>query len=78
MALWQDMWSGNGEDAEFYHSLNGNEYAKAEEDFKYYVPFFWGGVFSNQEISDAIVAAIELGSDEVIKTIITRIKDLST
>lgn len=67
MALWQDMWSGNGEDAEFYHSLNGNEYAKAEEDFKYYVPFFWGGVFSNQEISDAIVAAIELGSDEVIK-----------
>ena len=62
MALWQDMWTGSGEPAKTYHGLNGDAYAKAEEDFKYYVPFFWGGVFSNQEIANAIRAAGELGA----------------
>lgn len=37
--LWHELWQGDY--AEYYHGLNGAEYAEAGEDFKVYPPFWF-------------------------------------
>lgn len=43
--LWHELWQGDL--AEFYHGLNLKEYAKANEDFKLYPPFWFDPPLKN-------------------------------
>ncbi|MDL2205976.1 extracellular solute-binding protein [Eubacteriales bacterium OttesenSCG-928-N13] len=45
--LWHELWQGDY--AEYYHGLNGAEYAEAGEDFKIYPPFWFDPPTKNIE-----------------------------
>lgn len=63
MQLWYDMW--RGVHAEYYHGLNGDAYAAAEEDFKFYVPFWWDPALKNLAISNKIMKALDGDESEI-------------
>jgi len=47
--LWYELWRGDYSD--WYHGLNAGEYAQAQEDFKYYPPFWWDPPLKNFNIA---------------------------
>lgn len=47
--LWYEMW--RGEYSDWFHGLNAGDYAQAQEDFKYYPPFWWDPPLKNYEIA---------------------------
>lgn len=47
--LWYELW--RGEYAEWFHGLNATDYAQAQENFKYYPPFWWDPPLKNYEIA---------------------------
>jgi putative aldouronate transport system substrate-binding protein len=65
MQLWYDLW--RGEYAEWYHGLNGTDYAEAQEDFKYYLPFWWDPALKNLNISNKLVYTLETGDETELK-----------
>jgi putative aldouronate transport system substrate-binding protein len=65
--LWRELWRGKY--SEFYHTKNQTEYNKAQEDFKYYPPFWYDPPLKNYEVDILIRDAWNNGRD------ITRLKD---
>lgn len=59
--LWYDLW--RGQYAEYYHGLNATDYLEAQEDFKYYVPFWWDPPLKNLGISNKLVYTLETGDE---------------
>jgi|GEM_PF-7096022 len=65
MQLWYDLWRGDY--AEFYHGLNATDYIDAQEDFKYYVPFWWDPPLKNLAISNKLVDTLATGDETEIR-----------
>lgn len=47
--LWYELW--RGEYSSWYHGLNSTDYSQAQEDFKYYPPFWWDPPLKNYNIA---------------------------
>jgi putative aldouronate transport system substrate-binding protein len=53
--LWRELW--RGQYSEFYHGSNQAAYNKAQEDFKYYPPFWYDPPLKNYEVNIPVRAA---------------------
>lgn len=61
--LWYEMW--RGEYSDWYHGLNATTYADAQEDFKYYPPFWWDPPLKNYEIGANLRKVYESGHTDI-------------
>ncbi len=60
--LWYEMW--RGEYSDWFHGLNAGDYAQAQEDFKYYPPFWWDPPLKNYEIAVNLRKVYDSGSKD--------------
>jgi len=55
--LWYELW--RGEYSQWFHGLNAGDYAQAQEDFKYYSPFWWDPPLKNFNIAANLRTVLE-------------------
>ncbi len=60
--LWYEMWRGDYSD--WFHGLNAADYAQAQEDFKYYPPFWWDPPLKNYEIAQNLRKVYDSGTKD--------------
>jgi putative aldouronate transport system substrate-binding protein len=64
--LWYELWQGQYSD--FYHGNNQDAYNKAQEDFKYYPPFWFDPPMKNQILDENLRDVIASGDTSMLKS----------
>jgi putative aldouronate transport system substrate-binding protein len=64
--LWYELWQGKY--SNFYHGNNQKAYNKAQEDFKFYIPFWFDPPMKNQVLDENLRSVIASGDTSQLKS----------